>query len=111
MLVPRVPAEHLLLLVSNAYATVSQFRMAIWQMVADECIMPMRHDYLTNYGLATIMQHTLDKVPITCMRIVPPHPLEPKDDLTAFLNSLGTLLPSSSTASMATPVMVVPDVP
>ena len=58
-LVPRVPAEHLPALVSNAYNTVSQFRMAIWQMVADECIMPMRHDYLTNFGLATVMQHAL----------------------------------------------------
>ena len=29
-LVPRVPAEHLPILVSNAYNTVSQFRMVIW---------------------------------------------------------------------------------
>ena len=64
-LVPCVPAEHLLVLGSNAYNTVSQFRMAIWRMVADECIMPMWHDYLTNFGLVTIMQHTLEKIPIT----------------------------------------------
>ena len=58
------------------------------------------------------MQHTLEKVPITCMRIMPPHPPEPKDDLTTFLDSLGnTLLPSSSAASMAAPTMVIPDVP
>ena len=43
-LVPRVPAEHLPILVSNAYNTVSQFHMIICRMVADECIMPMRHD-------------------------------------------------------------------
>ena len=30
VLVPRVPAEHLPILVSNAYNTVSQFRMTIW---------------------------------------------------------------------------------
>ena len=96
VLVPHVPAEHLLVLVSNAYNTVSQFCMAIWWMVADECIMPMRHDYLTNFGLATVMQHTLEKVPITCMRIMPSHPPEPKDDLTTFLDSLGnTPLPSA----------------
>ena len=93
-LVPRVPIEHLPILVSNAYNTVSQFRMTIWWMVADECIMPMRHDYLTNFGLASIMQHALEKVPSTCMRIVPPCPLEPKDDFMAFLDSLGNALAS-----------------
>ena len=85
-LVPRVPAEHLPLLVSNAYNTVSQFCMTIWWMVVDECIMPMWHDYLTNFGLATIMQHALEKIPSTCMRIVPPCPPEPKDNLTAFID-------------------------
>ena len=111
-LVPRVPAEHLPVLVSNAYNTVSQFRMAIWWMVADECIMPMWHDYLTNFGLATVMQHALEKVPSTCMRIMLPHPPEPKDDLTTFLDSLGnTLLPHASTASMAAPTMVLSDIP
>ena len=29
-LVPRVPAEHLLVLISNAYNTISQFHMTIW---------------------------------------------------------------------------------
>ena len=101
-LVPRVPAEHLPILVSNAYNTVSQFRMVIWQMVADECIMPMWHDYLTNHGLASVMQHTLEKVPSTCMRIVPPHPPEPKDNLTLFLDLLGN---SSATRTPATPVV------
>ena len=95
-LVPRVPAEHLPILVSNAYNTVSQFRMTIWQMVADECIMPMRHDYLTNHGLASVMQHALEKVLSTCMRMVPPHPPESKDNLTLFLDSLGN---SSATRS------------
>ena len=79
-LVPCVPAEHLLVLGSNAYNTVSQFHMAIWRMVADECIMPMWHDYLTNFSLASVMQHALEKVLSTCMRIMPPHPPEPKDD-------------------------------
>ena len=111
-LVPHVPAEHLPVLVSNAYNTISQFCMAIWWMVADECIMPMWHDYLTNFGLATIMQHALEMVPSTCMRIVPPHPPEPKDDLTAFLNSLGnTSLPGASMASMVAPTMALSDVP
>ena len=40
VLVPRIPAEHLPILVSNTYNTVSQFHITIWQMVADECIMP-----------------------------------------------------------------------
>ena len=88
-LVPRMPAEHLPVLVSCAYSTVSQFHMAIWRMVVDECIMPMWHDYLTCFGLATVMQHALEKIPNTCMRVVPPRPPEPKDDLTAFLDSLG----------------------
>ena len=54
-LVTRVPAKHLLVLVSCTYSTMSQFCMAIWWMMADECIMPMRHDYLTSFGLATMM--------------------------------------------------------
>ena len=54
-LVPCMPAEHLPILVSNAYNTVSQFHMTIWRMVADECIMPMRHDYLMNNGLTSVM--------------------------------------------------------
>ena len=101
-LVPRMPAEHLSILVSNAYNTVSQFRMTIWQMLADECIMPMRHDYLMNHGLASVMQHALEKVLSTCMRIVPPHPPEPKDNLTLFLDSLGN---SSATRAPVTPVV------
>ena len=109
-LVPCVPTEHLPILVSNAYNTVSQFCMTIWQMVADECIMPMQHNYLTNFGLASVMQHALEKVLSTCMRIVPPHPPEPKDNLTAFLDSLGN---ASASRAPATPVVhptVVPPV-
>ena len=101
-LVPHVPAEHLPILASNAYNTVSQFRMIIWRMVADECIMPLWHDYLTNHGLASVMQHALEVVPSTCMRIVPPHPREPKDNLTLFLHSLGN---SSATQVPAMPVV------
>ena len=102
VLVPCVPAEHLPVLISNAYNTVSQFRMTIWPMVDDEYIMPMRHDYLMNHGLASVMQHALEKVPRLCMRIVPPHPLEPKDNLTAFLDSLGN---TSATGTPAAPIM------
>ena len=101
-LVPRVPAEHLPILVSNAYNTVSQFHMIIWRMVADECIMPMQHDYLTNHGLASVMQHALEKVPSTCMRNMPPCPPEPKDNLTLFLDSLGN---SSATCTPAMPIV------
>ena len=101
-LVPCMPAEHLPILVSNAYNTVGQFHMTIWQMVANECIMPMRHDYLMNHGFASVMQHTLEKVPSTCMRIVPPRPPEPKDNLMAFLDSLGNTL---ATRAPATPVV------
>ena len=101
-LVPRVPVKHLPILVSNAYNTVSQFRMTIWWMVADECIMPMWQDYLTNFSLASVMQHALEKVPSTCMRIMPPHPSEPKDDLTAFLDLLGN---ASASRAPATPIV------
>ena len=100
-LVPHMPAEHLPVLVSCAYSTMSQFRMTIWRMVADECIMPMWHNYLTSFGLATVMQHALEKIPSTCMRIVPPHPPEPKDDLTTFLDSLGNTLASRTPAAHA----------
>ena len=109
-LVPRVPAEHLPLLVSNAYNTVSQFCMTIWWMVADKCIMPMWHDYLTNFGLATIMQHALEKVPSTCMRIVPLHPPEPRDNLTAFLDLLENTSASHVPATPLVPPMMAPPV-
>ena len=46
--------------------------MIVWRMVADECIMPMRHDYLMNHGLASVMQHAGEKVLSTCMRVVLP---------------------------------------
>ena len=102
VLLPRMPAEHLPILVSNAYNTVSQFCMTIWRMVADECIMPMWHDYLMNHGLASVMQHALEKVPSTCIGIMPPHPPEPKDNLTLFLNFLGN---SSATRAPVTPIV------
>ena len=110
VLVPHMPTKHLPLLVSNAYSTVSQFRMTIWQMVVDECIMPMWHDYLMNFCLATIMQHTLEKVPSTCMRIVPPRPPEPKDNLTAFLNSLENTSASQLLVMPLMPSMRAPPV-
>ena len=109
-LMPRVPTEHRPILVSNAYNTVSQFCMTIWQMVADECIMPLQHDYLTNFGLAFLLQHALEKVPSTCMRIVLPRPPEPKDNLIAFLDLIGN---TSATHTPATPIVhpiVVPPV-
>ena len=109
-LVPRVPAEHLPVLVSNAYNTVSQFCMIIWQMVADECIMPMRHDYLTNHGLASVMQHALEMVPSTCMRIVPPRPPEPKDNLTLFFDSLANSLATHAPAMPVVHPTVAPPV-
>ena len=109
-LVPCVPAEHLPILVSNAYNTVSQFRMTIWRMVADECIMPMRHNYLTNLGLASIMQHALEKVLSTCMRIVKPHPPELKDNLTAFPDLLGNTLASRAPVTPIVHPTVAPPV-
>ena len=110
VLVPHVPAEHLPLLVSNANNTVSQFRMTIWRMVVDKCIMPMQHDYLMNFDLATVMQHTLEKVPSTCMRIMPPCPLEPRDNLTAFLDSLGNTWASHALATPLVPHTMAPPV-
>ena len=112
---PCMPAKHLPVLVSCAYSTVSQFRMAIWRMVADECIMPMQHNYLTSFGLAIVMQHALEKIPNTCMRVVPPRPPEPKDDLTTFLDSLGNTLASRTlvphTAMPAAPFFSILPVP
>ena len=88
-LLPRVPAQHLPMMVSGAYNTVTQFHMIIWCMVVDECIMPMQHTYLSSFSLATMMQHALEKIPSVCMMNIPPHPPEPNDHLTAFLDSLG----------------------
>ena len=109
-LVPCVPTKHLSILVSNAYNTVSQFRMTIWQMVADKYIMPMQHNYLMNFGLASIMQHALEKVLSTCMRIVKPHPPELKDNLTAFLDLLGNTLASRAPVTPIVHPTVAPPV-
>ena len=84
--------------------------MTIWQMVADKCIMPMQHDYSTNFGLATVIQHALEKVPSTCMRIVPPRPPEPKDNLTAFLDSLGNTSVSHAPVTPLVPPTMAPPV-
>ena len=98
-LVLRVPPKQMLILISYAYSTVSQFCLAIWQMVADKCIMPMWHDYLTSFDLATVMQHALEVIPSTCMRIVLPSPPDSKDNLTAFLDSPGNTLASRTLAA------------
>ena len=73
--------------------------------------MPMWHNYLMNFGLATVMQHALDKVPSTCMRIMPPCPPEPKDNLTAFLDSLGNTSVSHAPVTPLVPPLVMPTVP
>ena len=49
----------------------------------------MRHTYLLSFSLATMMQHALEKIPSVCMMNILPHPPDPKDDLTTFLDSLG----------------------
>ena len=77
-------------------------------MVVDECIVPIRHDYLMNFGLATVMQHALEKILNTCMRTVPSHLPEPNDDLTAFLDSLGNSTSVSRTPAAPATVPPVP---
>ena len=47
---------------------------------------------LTSFSLVTVMQHVLEKIPSACMMNIRPHPLEPKDSLSAFLDSLGSSL-------------------
>ena len=88
-LLPRVPAQHLPMMVSGAYNAVTQFRMIVWRMVVDKCIMPMRHTYLSSFSLATMIQHAIEKIPSICMMNIPPCPPEPKDDLTTFLDLVG----------------------
>ena len=56
------------------------------------------------------MQHALEKVPSTCMRIVPPCPPEPKDNLTAFLDLLGNTLVSHTPVTPLVPPMMAPPV-
>ena len=88
-LLPHIPAQHMPVLVHGAYNVVTQFCMIVWRMVADECIMPIRHTYLSLFSLVTVMQHALEKIPSTCMMNIPPHSPEHKDELSTFLDSLG----------------------
>ena len=90
VLLPRIPHQHLPILVHGAYNTMTQFHMTVWRMEVDECIMPMCHMYLSSFGIVAILQHALEKVPSTCMLGIPPCPTEPKDKLSALVDSLGS---------------------
>ena len=69
-------------------------------------------------SLVSVMQHALEKIPSACMRIMLPHPPEPKDDLTTFLDSLGNtsvlrmpVMPAVSSATLSSthrPLDVLP---
>ena len=104
VLLPRIPCRHLPILVHGAYNTMTQFHMMVWRMVADKCIMPMCHTYLSLFGTAAILQHALEKVPSACMLGIPPHSAEPKDKLSTLLDSLGST-PTSKTPAGRMPTV------
>ena len=54
------------------------------------------------------MQLALEKVPSTCMRIMPPRPPEPKDNLMAFLDSLGNASASRAPVTLIVHPTVAP---
>ena len=107
-LLPHIPAQHMPVLVHDAYNVVTQFHMIVWRMVADECIMPIRHTYLSLFSLVTVMQHALEKIPSTCMMNIPPHSLEHKDELSTFLDSFGGSMVLQVPAMPITSSMVSP---
>ena len=61
-------------LVANALSMTFQFQMAIWRMVGEECVRPVRAKHSDWCGLAGIVQAIVETFPQNCMLMFPPAP-------------------------------------
>ena len=61
-------------LIANALSMAFQFQMAIWRMVGEECVCPIRSKHLDWCGLAGIIQAIVETFPKNCALMFPPAP-------------------------------------
>ena len=80
-------------LVANALSTAFQFQMAIWRMVGDECVCPVRAKHSDWCGMAGIVQVTVETFPQNCALMFPLVPT-PQASFSAGFSS--TFKPASS---------------
>ena len=62
-------------LIVNALSMAFQFQMAIWWMVGEECVCPVRTRHSDWCGLAGIVQAIVETFPKNCALMFPPMPM------------------------------------
>ena len=62
-------------LIANALSTAFQFQMAIWRMIGEECVHPIRTRHSDWCGLAGIVQAIVETFPKNCALMFPPMPM------------------------------------
>ena len=78
-------------LIANALSTAFQFQMAMWHMVGEECVHPIRSKHSDWCGMAGIVQAIVETFPKNCALMFPPAPAPAP--ITSFS---GTFRPASS---------------
>ena len=63
-------------LIVNALSTAFQFQMAVWHMVGEECVRPVRSKHSDWCGLAGIVQAIVETFPKNCALMFPPTPVQ-----------------------------------
>ena len=61
-------------LIANVLSTAFQFQMAIWHMVGEECVHPIRSKHSDWCGLPGIVQAIVETFPKNCTLMFPPAP-------------------------------------
>ena len=62
-------------LIANTLSTAFQFQMAVWRMVGEECVCPVRTRHSDWCGLAGIVQAIVETFPKNCALMFPPMPM------------------------------------
>ena len=62
-------------LIANALSTAFQFQMAVWQMIGEECVCPVRTRHSDWCGLVGIVQAIVETFPKNCALMFPPMPM------------------------------------
>ena len=61
-------------LIANALSMAFQFQMAVWHMVGEECVCPIRSKHSDWCGMAGIVQAIVETFPKNCALMFPPAP-------------------------------------
>ena len=59
-------------LIANTLSTAFQFQMAVWRMVGEECVCPIRSKHSDWCGMASIVQAIVETFPKNCTLMFPP---------------------------------------